>query len=164
MSIERYRKDAKALARAHRAGEADATARARAVLGHRAGERFLLSDAQHVIANESGYRSWSELRAAQPRELVTEERYAPDDPVVVRLTKHRHLLVDDGGGGVARAGTPPGWRGLAERLADELVVNISRGGVVSLPVVARCATVDEIVARVAHASAVLYEELLELGG
>ena len=42
--------------------------------------------------------------------------------------------------------------------------SVSRGGVVSLPVVARCGTVEEIVARVARASVVFYEELLELGG
>ena len=31
-------------------------------------------------------------------------------------------------------GLPPGWREVAERLADEIVVNVSRHGVISLPV------------------------------
>ena len=62
MDLERYRKDAKALVRAHRAGETGALARAQAVLGARG--RFRLSDAQHVVAVEHGYRTWPDLKRA----------------------------------------------------------------------------------------------------
>jgi hypothetical protein len=71
VDLERYRKDAKALVRAHRAGEEDALERAGAVLAGRAAQRFRLSDAQHVVAVEHGYATWPELkRAAEtaPRE------------------------------------------------------------------------------------------------
>src|SRR5262249_37501913 len=70
VDLERYRKDAKALVRAHRAGEPEARTRARAVLGSR--ERFQLSDAQHVVAVEHGYRTWPELKRAA--ETATRER------------------------------------------------------------------------------------------
>lgn len=148
--------------RAYRAGDFEAHARARAVLGDRAAERFALSDAQYVVARESGYSAWRELLAAQPRAVVTDLSYAPGDPVVLRVTRHRHLHVDDGGGAVARAGTPLGWRAAAERLAGDLDVNVSRGGVVSLPVVAEGPGYAAIVRRIAAASVALYEELLEL--
>ena len=62
MDLERYRKDAKAFVRAHRAGDPEALARAEAVLGSRG--RFQLSDAQYVVAVEHGYRTWPELRHA----------------------------------------------------------------------------------------------------
>jgi ankyrin repeat protein len=64
VDLERYKKDAKALVRAARQNDADAVVRARAVLGDRAAERFQLSDAQHVVAVEHGYRSWRDLRHA----------------------------------------------------------------------------------------------------
>ena len=66
--MEYYRKQAKALVRAHRAGEREAVERAGRVLGARAGQRFLLTDAQFVIAREQGHRSWAELR--RERELA----------------------------------------------------------------------------------------------
>jgi ankyrin repeat protein len=71
VDLERYRKDAKALVRAYRRGDDDALARAGAVLGDRAAARFQLSDAQHVVAVEHGYRSWPALKEAAesaPRE------------------------------------------------------------------------------------------------
>jgi hypothetical protein len=64
VDLERYRKDAKALVRAQGRGDAEASARARAVLGERAEQRFRLSDAQHVVAVEHGYRTWPELKRA----------------------------------------------------------------------------------------------------
>ena len=64
MNLERYRKDAKALVRAFRADDEQATARAAAVLGARVQGRFQLSDAQHVVAVEHGYRTWPELKQA----------------------------------------------------------------------------------------------------
>jgi hypothetical protein len=56
-----YRKRAKRLLSAYRSGEADAVARVEEVLGARARERFRLSDAQHVLAAEHGFRNWGEF-------------------------------------------------------------------------------------------------------
>jgi ankyrin repeat protein len=88
--------------------------------------------------------------------------YLPGDPVVLRVVRRRSLWVDDQGGAVARAGKPAGWREAAERIADELIVNVSRNGTVSLPVSRRGPGYDAIVRRIAEASVALHEELLEL--
>jgi hypothetical protein len=72
------------------------------------------------------------------------------------------VYVSDNGSAVARAGKPPGWKEAADRLADELVVNVSRSGVVSLPVSRGGPGFDAIVDRIARASVALFEELLEL--
>src|SRR5579864_7498953 len=96
-------------------------------------------------------------------ELVeTGLEYAPGDPVVLRVAQHKFPYVRDDGAAVERTGRPPGWRVVAERLARELDVNISRGGVVSLPVVPAGAGLDAIVERVGDASLTLYQELLDL--
>jgi hypothetical protein len=52
--LERRRKEAKRLLRDLRVGDEDAAARVGAVLGARAAKRFVLADAQHVIAVEHG--------------------------------------------------------------------------------------------------------------
>ena len=74
MELEHYRKDAKRLLRAFRAGESEALQRADEVLGERAQERFQLGDAQHVVAIEHGYGSWPQLKHAL-------EDAEPDRPV-----------------------------------------------------------------------------------
>jgi hypothetical protein len=61
--LEYYRKQAKHLQRSYETGDAAARARAAEVLGDRAAERFLLSDAQFVLAQEHGFRTWAEFRA-----------------------------------------------------------------------------------------------------
>src|ERR1700754_3091863 len=61
--LEYYRKQAKHLLRSYEAGDAAARDRAAEVLGDRAAERFLLSDAQFVLAQEHGFRTWAEFRA-----------------------------------------------------------------------------------------------------
>jgi hypothetical protein len=55
-----YRKQAKDLLRAHRDGEPDSRARVQEALGDR--DRFQLSDAQHVLAVEHGFRSWADFK------------------------------------------------------------------------------------------------------
>ena len=330
MDLERYRKDAKALLRAFRAGDGEAAARAESVLGERGRGRFQLSDAQHVVAVEHGYRTWPELkRAAEtsesrgptPLEVAlyrgareTAERlaenevsplalwtaaalgrvdllrrldstpqavvhrpsfaglglppgpppgddeqtildealcfaalngrddavewllergadvdgapylgvtplcfavqfgrsatvkllldrgadptlrdrvhgatpaewarriarsdlagliegietgleYTPVEPVRLRVDFRRFPYVLDDGRAVELAGRPSGWREVAERIARERIVNVSRAGVVSLPVVAAGPGFDVIVERIARASLELYLELLEL--
>jgi hypothetical protein len=61
--LEYYRKQAKHLLRSYETGDAAARARAADVLGDRAAGRFLLSDAQFVLAQEHGFRTWAEFRA-----------------------------------------------------------------------------------------------------
>jgi hypothetical protein len=187
--MEYQRKQAKALVRAYRAGEPDAARRVAAVLGERARERFLLSDAQHVIAREHGHRSWPAFVGTSPardrlsvvrRELVeARERwgevgettldarveYADGDPVLVHLRKRGHRYkIDDGGGAVARAGRTPGWLDRARRVVEgEHWLNVSRSGLVFVQAVEGGRPgVAPLVLRVADASADLYEELLDL--
>jgi len=56
-------RQAKHLQRAFETGDAAAQARVADVLGDRAAGRFLLSDAQFVLAQEHGFRTWAEFRA-----------------------------------------------------------------------------------------------------
>jgi hypothetical protein len=62
-NLEYYRKQAKHLRHAYAAGDPAAGARGADVLGDRAAERFLLGDAQFVLAQEHGFRTWAEFRA-----------------------------------------------------------------------------------------------------
>ena len=74
--LEYYRKQAKHLQRAYEAGDAAAQARVAEVLGDRAAGRFLLSDAQFVLAQEHGFRTWAGFRAD-----IQSQRAAGDRPV-----------------------------------------------------------------------------------
>ncbi len=89
--------------------------------------------------------------------------YRPLDPVRVRVTRRDHRIsVSDDGAAVARAGRPPGWRAAADGVSEQMVVNVSRSGIVSLPVVRVGPPEAEIVRRIAQASLALYQELLDL--
>jgi hypothetical protein len=182
VNLEHYRKDAKRLLRAFKAGAPEALARAEEALGGRARARFLLTDAQYVIAVELGYRSWPDLRRAieraEPQRSVapsgqarsetvidTGLEYRPGDPVRVRVVRREHRIsVTDDGAAIEKAGRPPRWRKAADRLDEELDVNIGQGGVISLPVVRVGPCEQKIVRRIGEASLGLYQELLELGG
>ena len=74
--LEYYRKQAKHLLRSYEAGDAAARDRAAEMLGDRAAGRFLLSDAQFVLAQEHGFRTWAEFRAD-----IQSQRTAGDRPV-----------------------------------------------------------------------------------
>ena len=74
--LEYYRKQAKHLQRAYATGDAAAQARVADVLGDRAAGRFLLSDAQFVLAQEHGFRTWAEFRAQ-----IQSRSTASDGPV-----------------------------------------------------------------------------------
>jgi hypothetical protein len=169
MTLEHCRKDAKALLRGVRAGEPDALARAQRVTAYR--NRFQLSDAQHVVAVERGYRTWPELKRAlaeaqvdrTERMLDSGLEYVPGDPVLVKVVQRgRRYLVTDEGGAVARAGQPPGWRYAAERAMAEDALNLSRGGAVFVPAVEGGAPIDSLVERVATLSLAVYQEILDL--
>jgi hypothetical protein len=73
-SLEYYRKQAKHLQHAYETGDAAAQARVADVLGDRAAERFLLSDAQFVLAQEHGFRAWAGFRAHIQSRSTTEDR------------------------------------------------------------------------------------------
>ena len=89
--------------------------------------------------------------------------YRPGDPVRVRIVRHGgRVAVTDDGAAVERAGRPDGWRDIARRIDDGLVVNVSRQGVVSLPVVGAGPGLEPIVRRIGAASLALYQDLLEL--
>ena len=72
--LEYYRKQAKHLQRSYEAGDAAARDRAAEVLGDRAAGRFLLSDAQFVLAQEHGFRNWAEFRADIQSQRATGDR------------------------------------------------------------------------------------------
>ena len=73
-NLEYYRKQAKHLYRAYAAGDAAAEARIGDVLGGRGAKRFLLTDAQFVLAQEHGFESWAEFRAHIERRNTTGDR------------------------------------------------------------------------------------------
>ncbi len=105
----------------------------------------------------------SALASRSDAVLDTGFSYVPGDPVRVHVVhRDRRITVSDEGGAVERAGRPSGWRAAADRIADELVVNITRQGVVTLPVVRVGPGLEAIVRRIAEASLTLYQELLEL--
>jgi hypothetical protein len=73
-NLEYYRKQAKHLQHSYETGDAAARARVGDVLGDRAAERFLLSDAQFVLAQEHGFRTWAEFRAHVQSQSTTGDR------------------------------------------------------------------------------------------
>ncbi|MFI6298726.1 ankyrin repeat domain-containing protein [Nonomuraea sp. NPDC050790] len=78
-NLEYYRKQAKSLHRGYATGDATAGTRVTDVLGDRAAERFLLSDAQFVLAQEHGFRTWAAFRED------VESRAAAGERPVARL-------------------------------------------------------------------------------
>jgi hypothetical protein len=73
-NLEYYRKQAKHLQHTYETGDAAAQARVADVLGDRAAERFLLSDAQFVLAQEHGFRTWAEFGTHIRSASTTEDR------------------------------------------------------------------------------------------
>lgn len=167
--MEHHRKQAKALVRAYRAGDAQAVRRAEAVLGARARERFLLSDAQHVVAREQGFRTWGELKHAQSPgatwidgedvRVSTALRYGTDVAEVIVRKRGCRFDISDAGRAVELAGRPPGWPRVAEEVVEAFALNVNRRGVVFVQ--ATEGRRDRLVTRVAECSVALYEELLE---
>jgi hypothetical protein len=166
MDLDGYRREAKRLVRAVRAGDERALARAESVLGSRARERFLLSDAQHVVAREEGYRGWAELRRGLPEEweVDTGLRYGPGEPVRIRIRRRgRRYDLDDCGEAVRLAGKPAGWREAAERAVEPM--NLSRSGVVFVPAVEGGfpdRDIEALARRLGESSRAVYDALVEL--
>jgi len=89
--------------------------------------------------------------------------YLPGVPVLLRVvTRGRRVAVSDEGRAVELAGRPAGWREVAARIANQLIVNVSRHGTIGLPVSGCGPGHDAIVSRIAAASLAVYEDLLDL--
>ena len=89
--------------------------------------------------------------------------YRPGDPVRVWV-RHREqrVSVSDHGAALEKAGAPESWRDACAQVHAELEVNITRSGEVWLPVVAAGPSQDEVRRRIARASLIFFQELLEL--
>jgi hypothetical protein len=89
--------------------------------------------------------------------------YAPGEPVCVSaVRREQRLSVADGGAAIEKAGRPAHWREIADQVERALIVNVSRRGVVWLPVVAAGPSFETVVQRIAEASLDFYQSLLEL--
>jgi hypothetical protein len=87
--------------------------------------------------------------------------YRPGDPVRVRVIRREHRIsVTDDGAAVTKAGLPQAWP-TATDVAERLGVNVSRHGVVSLPVVPVGPCEKTTVQRIGEASLCLYQAILE---
>jgi hypothetical protein len=96
--------------------------------------------------------------------VTTGLAYTPGDPVRVTVThRAQRTSVSDEGAAVQRAGTPAGWLAIARKLERDRDVNITRQGVIWLPVVAAGRGEQAVVERISEASLALHQDLLELG-
>jgi hypothetical protein len=118
-----------------------------------------------VVALESGFRSWRDLRAQLLPELVDLESIATATaqcrfPVRARLRGYL-VHLDDRGAAVSAAGKPAGWLEVAREVVDEHWLNVNRAGIVFVG-----ARYDrdlvELALRVSDTAAHVHEALLEL--
>ena len=87
----------------------------------------------------------------------------PSVPVHVWVRHRAHRgSVSDRGTALELAGSPRDWQRACAPVHAELDVNITRAGVVWLPVVAAGPSEPDVVRRVAAASLIFFQELLEL--
>jgi hypothetical protein len=101
----------------------------------------------------------------EERVVDTGLEYVPGDRVRLRVVRREHRTrISDDGAAVERAGKPPGWREVAQRIDDDLIVNVSRQGVVWLPLSPRGCGLgeEEVLRRIGEASLALYQDLLDL--
>ncbi len=104
------------------------------------------------------------IRKGQATEVIRDTglEYVSGKPIRVRLWVRRAQVdVDDMGGAVALAGTPPGWRQAAEAAVAELGWNMRRNGVVCMQA-PRGRWLAWIIERTAQASAAVCEAVLQL--
>lgn len=87
-SIEKLRRSAKALKKAHDDARPDATERVRAVLSD--ATTIKLADALHVIAREQGHDSWPKLKLAF--ETASMDRVARADRLKIALFQGQHWV------------------------------------------------------------------------
>ena len=173
-SLEHYRREAKELVRAFHAGDEAVRERAAAVAGGR--DRFLLADAQLVVAREHGCRSWAEFRqrietspldglaALERGEIVVDSglAYADNEPVRILVRKRLYrYTISDRGRAIEKSGRPPGWREAAERAVEPM--NVDRQGTVFVPTVAG-PHLPRLIDRLADASRAVHEAVIVLVG
>jgi hypothetical protein len=102
----------------------------------------------------------TEWREGEDVVVRTELQYRPGEEVEVVVRKRGWRFdVSDAGRAVTAAGSPPGWRKVAERIVDEHALNVNRQGVVFVQ--SNEARLESLVVRVAECSVALYQELLE---
>lgn len=90
MSLDKLRRNAKALKKSYRAGDAAAIARVRAVLG--SPHLFKHADALHVVAREAGFDSWPRLKFAV--EMQAMDRAARAERLKVALYLGQAWIVE----------------------------------------------------------------------
>jgi len=158
-----YRRDAKALVRAFRTGDPAAVSRAERAMGARVHERFVLADAQHVVALGAGFRSWQELRRRLPLVDLADLAGATAGMRFPARVRQRGYLVhlDDRGAAVAAAGRPPGWLEVARDVVEAHSLNVNRAGLVFVGA-RHDRDLGELAVRVSDTAAHVYEALLEL--
>jgi hypothetical protein len=135
-----------------------------AVLGARAAKRFVLADAQHVIAVEHGFRSWAGPREHGETVIDSGLVYGGAGPVLVRIRKREHRYhLDDDGNAARLSGAPDirDWLRVAEGAVEEESMNINRRGVVFVQVV-EGRDLAKPAGQVARASLAVYTALLEV--
>lgn len=116
-----------------------------------------------VVSSYSGSRpTYTSSVPVRSETLIdTGLEYRPGDPVRVRVLRREHRIsVSDDGAAIAKAGRPQAWREAAGWVG-ELGVNISRRGVISLPVVPVGPCEKKTVRRIGEASMYLYQAILE---
>ena len=86
--------------------------------------------------------------------------YGDGEPVEIHIRKRMHrYVISDQGRGVAKAGKPEGWLGVAEPAAEPM--NVDRSGNVFVPaVVGR--DLQDLVVRLADASRAVHEAVVGL--
>jgi hypothetical protein len=182
--LDALRRDARLLRRAVARGDVRARERAAAVVGPRVDDRFVLADALHVVARESGAPSWPALVGSVRRgpiragldeeadesgvaeiDVETGLRFPDGAPVTIAVRRRgRRLMLDDHGDAVTKSGRPRGWADAAERAVEPSHMNLARTtGKVFVPAWDDDrGDLEELARRLARASLDVYEALLEL--
>jgi ankyrin repeat protein len=120
-------------------------------------EQALAASPESQLAD--ALESWGERGEI---DLDTGLRYAPEQPVRVRVRKReRRYDIDDGGRAVGAAGKPHGWFERAQQVVDEHALNVNRSGSVFVPAV-EGRDIYALVVKVADASVAVHAALLEL--
>lgn len=89
--------------------------------------------------------------------------YLPGRPVRIRVrVRGTQVDVDDLGGAIAVAGTPPGWRQAAGEAVSALDWNMRRNGVICMGA-PRGRWLEWIIERTAEVSAAACDAILQLG-
>jgi hypothetical protein len=76
--------------------------------------------------------------------------------------RERRVSVSDRGAALEKAGAAPEWQRASASVHAELDVNVTRAGVVWLPVVAVGPSEEDVARRIGQASLIFFQELLEL--